>query len=178
MVAESIKISSNTMVTNARAWVVPRHLIVTAVLGEPLRLELQYTNVGKEPALNMMVGNTEYTPLDPAILGKPAQAAEQIGLNNVCKTTVVPPNTTTVGETVWPMPEPRERHFAELAGFSNTDAGLVDNNFMNGKRAIVVKGCLGYRTFTETHFSQFCFIVRGPTDKWSVLDCPLGNSAE
>jgi hypothetical protein len=52
---------------------------------------------------------------------------------------------------------------------------------LNGKTFLVVKGCFGYRTFAEAHFSQFCFTARREkawaSNKWQILDCLLGNSA-
>jgi hypothetical protein len=182
LIARSIKVGSDTMVSNARAWVVPREpYIGNATLGKPIFLNLRYANVGKEPALNLTIGQTEYMRLNASLLQNPPETAMAIGPNEVCKNINVPPTTATIGITVWPLPEPEERHYLQLAGFSNTDAGIVDENLINGKTLLAVKGCLGYRTFTEAHFTQFCFTARRepnwPLDQWQILDCLVGNSA-
>jgi hypothetical protein len=103
LVASSAKVSSDTMINSSRAWVSPRELgIGDATLGVPLLVNLSYVNVGKEPALNLTVGDSVYMRLHANLLSDPAKAAEAIGDNKVCEKILVPPSTETVGITVWP----------------------------------------------------------------------------
>lgn len=83
LIAKSIKVSSDTMVSSARAWIVPKDPYIGATLGKPLFINLRYVNIGKEPALNLTPGQTEYTRLNTALLQNPPEAARAIGPNDI-----------------------------------------------------------------------------------------------
>jgi hypothetical protein len=160
------------MVASNRAWIEPSELRILSGLrpGEPLSYSLNYANIGKEPALNVVIqsypGTVEPRPHNDLWY------ARFPGRNKTCVTAqptdrglVVYPSNTPKHETTYTSDEPPPDSEAVLAG----------------DKVLVIEGCIGYETFGEPHFSAFCFFlppVKGKSpDQWPVLLCPTHNYA-
>jgi hypothetical protein len=69
--------------------------------------------------------------------------------------------------------------FASSALFSMFPSEMIDEDVVNGKKWLVIEGCLVYRTFEKVRHSTFCYFYRGGMTKPEHLNaCPSGNYAD
>lgn len=158
------------LVASNRAWIEPaRPEIVTGLkAGEPLKFVLAYTNIGKQPALGVVINAIPRT-VEPPKDGnwyKPFP-----GRNETCE--AAHPNEN--GLVVYPSADARQattyfsQRFPEQA------------KVLDGTQALVIEGCIGYETFNEAHYSAFCYYVQPFVEKATtgraIMLCPTHNHA-
>jgi hypothetical protein len=158
-------------VASNRAWIEPSEPAILSGLnaGEQLIYRFRYANIGKEPALNVVIQAFPRTvdPLPPGALWY----LRFPGRNQMCAETK--PNEN--GLVVYPSTTKKEIYYTHST--PPPDADLV----LKGEKVLVIEGCIGYETFGEPHYSAFCFFVPQvtgrPPPEWSAQLCIAHNHA-
>jgi hypothetical protein len=165
---ETFEKTDKTLKAQQRAWLEPQGVTIISGLkaGEALSYQIKFTNVGKEPAINMVLQS------EPQYLEVPANNTMSgyfPGKNEWCKK--VRPNSE--GLVVWPS-APKSIVYSV-----NTQP---DKDILEGRKFLLIEGCFGYETVGENRFSSFCFYTRPSPDltidKWPVLSCMNHHNAD
>jgi hypothetical protein len=164
-----------------RAWIAPRSVYLTRefVLNDHPVFRLAYDNFGRAPAINnelwwqvaIVNSDTLITSLkNPDIFNK------EFGENVACAGKLARKGA----EPIWPSPQTE----AYSNFYSpNPNDPVITPEVMDGRQAVMIRGCIVYETFDEPHHSTFCFwFRRGPssdilTTKAAGYICPGGNDA-
>ena len=163
----------STTIAN-RAWIAPLRIVVEDKfrLGEKFAYRVAFQNVGKEPATNIVIDAVEGTIDAPAVAGSWDAVFTRSGVKKYdCQK--VHPNSG--GLVTYPSVSPPNEFTA------STDKLIPDEDaVLNGTKILYVKGCFGYETFNEGHYSWFCYYwtpIRGraPNANAPVL-CPGGTN--
>ena len=180
LTVESNQITYAAMFNASRAWLAPREIVFyrPPIQNETLQLTLNYYNVGKLPALNVSTPPLSSFRRDASVIfghgvipSSPA-VVDAIGRNVTCNGLKVIAGAG--GDAVFPYPDRPSRIIID-------SVGIADEKLWVGNTTLIIKGCLGYLTFGQPHFSQFCYILRpeppAPMGEWKFVTCPLGNEA-
>jgi hypothetical protein len=131
-----------------------------------------YGNPGKEPALNVVIKQTEETiGAPPTIPSWDAYFLEKSVKKFACE--AVAPNPG--GFVVYPS-APLDYHYLFQTGTAIPD----QEDVLAGRKILVIKGCVGYETFRAAHYSWFCFFwpatLFDPPDAEGARLCPRGTN--
>jgi hypothetical protein len=167
------------IVTNARAWLAPKSAVLEElplILGQPIHFQVLYQNLGKQPALDMI----------PNEIVKIVRLPASKNWNDM----VLPPNETCealrsyrIGQTIYPISPvgplaPADSYFLHMISIGIPYDGGIEL----GGKTIYVQGCLAYETFSERHYSSYCFYLiprpDKPYDQWTFGICPDGGKAD
>lgn len=161
-------VGSKSIIASNRAWIEPGRPAILSGLktGEPLTFVIPYANIGKEPALNVVIQAPPRT-VEPPKDGN--WYSRFPGRNETCSR----PNES--GLVVYPSTNPKEATTYPNQHFPDQSAVL------DGTKALVIEGCISYETFGEPHYSAFCYYVQPfvetSTDPRAIIKCPTHNHA-
>jgi hypothetical protein len=168
----SAKTARDSLVANQRAWVGPRNAKSEKApeLEKDLPLIVEYQNTGREPALETIFDVDVFTATEEEDQG--GQVARKVNeFVNQCKikwtplhATVVFPSSVGVGSAGYTMSR-------------TVPAEMIDQDVVDGQKAIVVSGCFVYKT--AIHHSSFCYFFKTKKTQpanWGI--CQVGNDAD
>lgn len=164
----------NALELSERAWIspMPMKLAEQPILGQPLRVALVFNNTGKEPAIDVNFNNTYGVVPHP---------------NNGDMTRMTFPENTACkgiepvlgGGVAAPTIADRNTRLTDTS--HSSQPVVVDEAIMNGQAWVYTQGCIVYRTFNKTHFTQYCNVFRFypglATQETSSILCISGNTA-
>jgi hypothetical protein len=168
------------LVVTQRAWIAPLGMVISpdTPLGksDSIRMEILYSNVGREPALNVNLSATEAgftAPPQEWMTGEWSKFFT--GDNNRCSGA----NPIAGAPTIYPT----------LSAFSpNMSLRLTINDkqaldkIASVNEVLFIRGCMVYETVQEIHRSAYCFYLQPvfgiPPEKWTTRSCPDGNKAD
>lgn len=167
------EVLDETLVSSNRAWIEPSGISILSGLkpGEDLTYLLTYANIGGAPALNVVMPIVELRTVEPPPNNDWYHPFP--GQNPTCKN--AKPNKD--GLVVYQSKHMKQNHKYW------TDAPPPDAEAVrNGRRALIFEGCIGYETFTEEHYSAYCFYLPPtsgtPPDRNSLIHCLKYNNAD
>ena len=163
-----------------RAWVAPRTAFLrrALVLNDHPAFRIVYDNVGKEPALNLSM-LSQVIIVDAAALirslGQPNYSDVAMQENSTCAHDTIHQGA----EIIWPSSRPEGYSNSSM---ENSDDPVITQEVLDGRQAIVIKGCFLYETFHEIHRSAFCFFFRQVppdilTTRSGAVICTFGHEA-
>jgi len=159
----------NEMKLARRAWVAPTNARLTEGLsvGEALKVEVQYANVGKEPALDVRPIYTFKQVSGVHFADNTFNSL--IEADNICKDVKPAPGA----DVIYPgQPD----GYKLLFGLPPNWAG---EDFATGKSVLVLEMCFAYSTVSEVHRTSLCYFFRnGVSPKTGQMNiCTAGNHA-
>jgi hypothetical protein len=162
--------TDQTLRLQQRAWIAPHHPVLPAAMnqGDPFSYAIFYGNTGKEPAVNIVIDQREEVP----IFFKDTPSLDAIfGRNEIKKYNCEAVHPNPDGFGAFPTRNP------ELTYEVNTHRPLPSEaEIRAGNRFLLIKGCFGYETLKEPHYSWFCYFwpnINSPT-LWKL--CPGGTN--
>jgi hypothetical protein len=156
-------------VAESRAWIAPANalLLDDLTIGEPFRFQIQYNNVGKEPALDVR----------PIYKIRPVEGQQftdntfnsVIESDDICHNVQVAPGA----DVIYPdQPGGYKLNFGVPRGWLSAD-------IVNGKSALIIEMCFAYRTVNAVHHTAFCYFYRpGISENRQFNICTAGNHAD
>jgi hypothetical protein len=169
---DSAKTAQENMVAAQRAWVGPRNAKSSTgpELEKDLNIVIEYQNTGREPALETIFD------VEVFVASKEEDVAGSVAnrINNFtskCKIKWNPNQRTVV------FPSGSTASAYELA--SPLSANLIDQDVINGAKAIYIDGCFVYKSAGAIRRSSFCYSFIANKTKpsnWNV--CLVGNEAD
>lgn len=160
--------SEKALVQAQRAWVGPSNVRIDGAveIGKPISIVVDYTNSGKEPALNF-VPAIDYFPTTTEEDANGAVIAKTNAYFKGCKDVT----SLRPGQVIFPN-----------AGNSftlKTKDDFVDQTLLDGNTIIVVDGCFLYKSFDVIRHTYFCYFFNNKTTKPSNLNiCSTGAGAD
>jgi hypothetical protein len=166
------EVTKKTMVAANRAWIEPRFPRIAKGLLNPIEnfeYELPYANIGKEPALQIVMQHKTRFVAPKSSEGSWYERFQ--GRNEFCS--LSHPNKEGFPE----YPSGQERKIGANTGNPLPEVKAV----LDGSQVLVIEGCYGYLTFDEPHYSAFCYFlppIKGkPISEWMIARCPTHNDA-
>jgi hypothetical protein len=150
-----------------RAWVVPvNEAIEDLTVDKSLKVNIEYGNVGKEPALHVGESNETWV----TVKSKFDDVLDEIRNKwPLCKETKISVGANVVYPTTG----------GHSSQFHVNTALIVDNDLVNGDKIFVHYGCFAYETANSVHHSSFCFFCKAGYSNASNLNgCFTGNYAD
>ncbi len=152
-----------------RAWIAPKNAYFTMPPDstDPIKFEIQYVNVGKQPAFAVR----------PTYTIKPVDKSEfddgtfnsLIEADHPCKGKTVANGADVIYPTT---PDGYTLQFGMPAWWH-------DDSLNTGARAMVIEMCFTYETMQEIHHTSFCYFYRkGVTKDRQMNICTAGNHAD
>lgn len=154
-------------VTRDRAWIEPKSITLgePVRLGQPIRLEVAYTNAGKAPAQDAM-GRYQIEVVSGASFDN-RSVESSIEADQVCRQA----GTNSGAGVIYPS---ATRQF----DFTFRDPRYADR-LNAADNALVFEMCISYKTLNAVHHSAFCYFYR--PKRQSVLEmelCQAGQHAD
>jgi hypothetical protein len=137
----------NEMKQDRRAWIAPINARVTQSFstGKSITVELQYSNVGKEPAFDVRPIYTFKQVSGSRFSDNTFKSI--IETDDICKNVKIAPGA----EVIYPnQPEGYKLIFGLPPNWAGDD-------LVSGKNALVVGMCFAYRTLGEVHHTSLCY---------------------
>jgi hypothetical protein len=170
--------------SSERAWIAPLSLVLDTdhppMVGQPLRVNLLYENIGKGPALNIAHKFNQPGFFEPPPPGLPWQDM-RFGVNTTCDGLI----TAAGGPVVFPSGHYAIQYEIGLPNGYLTDAmirGAATAPETLGKPVLFVQGCFAYETVGQRRISAYCFFLFPqwdiPIAKWNFRICTDGNEAD
>lgn len=162
---EAIRIA----VEGSRAWVAPQNAILLDDLkaGEPFRFQIEYHNVGREPALDV---NPTY---------RLESISEKLFADNTFNSAI---ESHHICDGVKVAPGADVLYPAQTDGYKlvlGVPKGWMSADIVDGKSAMVVHMCIAYTTGKAVHHTAFCFFYRpGVSENKQFNVCTAGNYAD
>jgi hypothetical protein len=147
--------SERALVLAQRAWVGPTvaRIVGTPEVGKPLKINIQYANSGREPALNFIYAVDVFaaTAADEAngVITAKVNAAFR-----GCKEAT----TLRGGQVVFPTVANTANNLSVT-----TKDKFVDQAIIDGETTMVIDGCFVYKSFDVTRHSYFCYFYNNKT---------------
>ena len=169
--SDSAQVQRDNMIAAGRAWVGPRNARIDGAIavGKPLDINIEYANTGREPAIDFV--NT--------IDGFAETAEEETGGKTVqriftyfqnCQTNA----TLQFGQVVFPA-----TGFSSYNLSSQIPAETIDQDLIDGKKALIIQGCFLYKSFNVLRHSYFCYFYKAAQTKAANLNiCLIGHYAD
>jgi hypothetical protein len=160
--------SERALVQAQRAWVGPSNVRIdgTVEIGRPISIVVDYTNSGKEPALNFVPAIDFFQSTAEEDAGGAVTAKINAYFRGCKDVTSLRP-----GQVIFPN-----------AGNSftlKTKDDFVDQSLLDGNSILIVDGCLLYKSFDVIRHTYFCYFFNNKTTKPSNLNiCSTGAGAD
>ena len=152
-----------------RAWIAPQNatLLSDLIPGEPFKLQIQYNNVGKEPALDVRpiyrITSIEGRHFTDNTFNSIVEG------HNICDKVEIAPGA----DVVYPS-QPGGNHL--MLGMPK---GWMTADIVNGRSALIVEMCFAYKTLGTVHRTAFCYFYRpGVSENGQLNVCTAGNHAD
>jgi hypothetical protein len=168
---KSLAIARNSFRQDERAWIAPRSAYLTSAVefGKPIKFNVQYGNVGKQPATEVRPSYT-IKPIDKARWDDDTFNA-LIESDNPCAGKNL---AQGAGVSHPNVPEGEILQFA-----TDGPSWMLSPNIVRGTQAMVFEMCVTYKTVNEIHHTSFCyFYLKGVTQTAQLNTCFAGNHAD
>jgi hypothetical protein len=176
--AENAQTAHEVYVASQRAWLSPQNAFINPDTpiskGAPLRIEVIYSNSGREPALDFNSRLEGATELPPPHWQTGEWVDFRVRKNNTCEGL----NPIENGPVIYPI-------LSAFAPPRSIFTGINDSirlaQIATAQVVLAMQGCLVYNTYGKRRESAFCFflapILNINPDKWTFRDCFSGNHA-
>lgn len=170
--ADNAKVAHDNMIASERAWVGPTNASIDGAIqvGKELGINIEYANTGKEPANNFV----------PSIDGFTITSEEDTGGKTVQRLFTyfqkcqIEAPSIVAGQVVFPT-----TGFTRYNYNSKIPAESIDQDFIDGKKTLIVQGCFVYVSFSVIRHTYFCFFYKSNVTKQSNLNiCQIGHYAD
>jgi len=164
--------TDKTLRAAQRAWIHPYSVtLANSLAPETTGYRLDYENVGREPAINVVIATPRPRIVNPS--DKAFSSGWVGGDNGACKD--AQPNKN--GLVIWPS---SVRSAGGEMSYGSPDR--LPEDFRDGNEILIIEGCIGYDTNGEAHYSGYCFYTtRFPRQsggfEWSTVPCMNHNFA-
>ena len=166
--------TDRTLQAQQRAWIAPHHAIISSKMqaGENFVYSVEYGNIGKEPATNIVINQAEEAiPFDIKLGSWETIFAKAKVTKYDCNSFRPNPG----GFVVYPSIAPERTY-----GVDTRKLLPDESEVLRGDKILLVKGCFGYVTLNEPHYSWFCFFwppFKGGNPNTGVsFVCPAGTN--
>jgi hypothetical protein len=162
--------SKSATIEANRAWIAPVSADLKSQTFPPINFIINYTNIGRSPALYLIDGN-----VSPAFVsGSPSgvESGETPLPAGLACDNVAPDKAN--GRAIYPL---HDSHILATAARSAPDYQPL----LNGTETLFIRGCIAYLTFSQPHRVGFCFYLAPPNqfiNKWNFLLCKRDNWAD
>jgi hypothetical protein len=163
--------TDQTLKAQQRAWLAPHHPVLEKEIdvneGQELKYAIFYGNAGKEPAINIVIQQTEEAP----ILFKNASTESLFAQNKIEKFDCAVSHPNSGGFGVFPTTSPELTYEVHVGKPLPNEKGI-----RSGANFLLIRGCFGYETVREPHYSWFCYFwpqISAPA-LWQL--CPRGTN--
>lgn len=163
--------TEETLELSERAWVGPidAKLSEAPQKGKDVKATVTIRNTGKEPAL-------DFTWDLKALVATESELSDASNAINQYVQSCFSMPSSHHRQVIYPS-----TGLGSGFEFSDTiDKSIIDEDVVNGVFAIVVRGCLAYRTFNKTHHSAFCYFYKANAtpDPAHLNLCSGGSDAD
>lgn len=156
-----------TLDASTRAWIVPKSVTFDPLeMGKPIRIQIQYENVGKEPAIN--VAEYNYTHLGDAAETQNFISGVRQTRWEWCKAQPA----VAGAAVVYPGNSPET-----TSQYHITTDSIADAAFVAGDKTLIIYGCFSYETASRPAHSSFCRMFNIKLSR-ATLGCFAGEYAE
>jgi hypothetical protein len=167
---QTLEKTDRTFKAQQRAWIAPHHPVLETGMhrGREFKYAIFYGNVGKEPAINMVIQQEE----DAIVFFKDTSWEGIFARNNVRRFDCAGSHPNEGGIGVFPTNSPERTYEVDTGKLIPDEADVYSE-----AKILLVKGCFGYNTLSEPHYSWFCYFwpkISEP-NLWRL--CPRGTNA-
>jgi len=166
-----VESSEKATIQAQRAWVGPTiaKIEVAPEVGKPIRVLIQYTNSGKEPALNFVYTGDIFAASPEDESNNVASAKVEAFFKGCREAT-----NLRSGQVVFPNVGNAEG----LLTFTSKDE-FVDQSLIDGGTTLIAQGCFVYKSFNVIRHTYFCFFFSSKRSKIESLNyCANGAGAD
>jgi hypothetical protein len=166
----TLQASKSATVEANRAWIAPVSVDLESQTFPPINFIINYTNIGRTPALYLIAGNlsSEFVSGNPSgVESGNTPLPPRLSCDNVA------PDKAT-GLAIYPS---HNSHIFAAAARSVPDYQPL----LSRTETLFIRGCIAYLTFGQPHRVGFCFYLQPPNqfiDKWNFLLCKRDNWAD